>query len=154
MQKTKTLSSLKDVVSRLKLKGRRIVFTNGCFDLIHPGHLKLLNFAKNQGDILIVGLNADVSVKKIKGPQRPVLDQRARAQILSAIDLVDYVVLFKEETPYKLIKAIKPDVLVKGGDWPADRVVGSDIAGKVKRVRILSEYSTTGIIRKIRKGAK
>tara|TARA_B100000315_G_C14322370_1_gene471347 strand:+ start:221 stop:679 length:459 start_codon:yes stop_codon:yes gene_type:complete len=151
MGKIKTISTLKTEISRLKKKGKKIVFTNGCFDLLHPGHLKILSDAKKKGDILIVGINSDSSIKKIKPSGRPILDERARAKILEALELVDFVVLFKEKTPYNLIKKIKPDILVKGGDWGKDQIIGSDLVGKVYRIKLYPGYSTTNIINKIKR---
>ena len=151
MGKLKTPAFLSKEITRLKDRGKKIVFTNGCFDILHPGHLKILKQAKKFGDILIVGLNSDLSVRKIKGKKRPILNEKARAQILEAIDIVDFIVLFKEATPYLLIKKIKPDILVKGGDWKKQDIVGNDIAGKVCRVKIYPGYSTTAIINKIKR---
>jgi len=102
-----------------------LFFTNGCYDLIHPGHLKVLSDAKAKGDILIVGLNSDASIKKIKGPKRPILSQKARSTILEYIEIIDYIIIFSQETPYELIKQIKPDILVKGGDWGKDKIIGN-----------------------------
>lgn len=131
--------------------GSRIVFTNGCFDIIHRGHIELLRQSKERGDILIVGLNSDKSMRAIKGKGRPIIDEESRAIILKSIIYVDYVVLFNEKTPYNLIKAIKPDVLVKGEDWKNSEIVGSDIADEVVRAKLVPGYSTTEIIKKIGK---
>lgn len=151
-----SIKKIKEIVKREREKGRKIVFTNGCFDLIHAGHIYLLKRAKSLGDILIVGLNSDRSVKKIKGNDRPIYSEKERAFILSEIKPVDYVVLFNDETPLKLIEAIKPDVLVKGSDWELRNIVGSDIVkghgGKVVRVPIFKNLSTTYILKKIRSG--
>ena len=151
MGKIKNLKDLKKDISKLKRKGKKIVFTNGCFDILHLGHLKILKEAKQKGDILIVGLNSDSSIKKIKGPKRPIVDQKTRAMLLSNIIGVDYVVIFNEATPYNLIKKINPDILVKGGDWKKDKIVGSDLIKKVYRVKLRSGHSTTQIINKIKK---
>ena len=151
MNKIKTLKGLLTEISGLRHKGKKIVFTNGCFDLLHLGHLKILREAKAKGDVLIVGLNSDSSIRKIKGLNRPILDQKTRAEILAILNPVDYVVLFKEITPYNLIKLIKPDVLVKGGDWKRNEIVGEKIAKKVFRVKLSPEHSTTRIINKIKK---
>jgi rfaE bifunctional protein nucleotidyltransferase chain/domain len=149
MGKIQSLQSIIKIVRRLKSKGKHIVFTNGCFDIIHPGHIKILNDAKSKGDILVVGLNSDASVKRIKGEKRPILGERARAQVLAALGVVDYVVLFNSDTPSDLIKAIKPDFLVKGGDWQLDKIIGREYVKKVYRVKLYPGYSTSGIIKKI-----
>jgi rfaE bifunctional protein nucleotidyltransferase chain/domain len=139
---------------RLREQGRRIVFTNGVFDILHPGHLRYLQHARSIGDTLIVGLNADASVRRNKGPERPINPQDERAEVLEALGCVDAVVLFEEETPDRIIKAIQPDVLVKGADWGENAIVGRDTVeargGKVVRVPIEQGFSTTEIIRKIR----
>ncbi len=135
----------------MRNKHKKIVFTNGCFDLIHPGHIKILKTAKKTGDILIVALNSDNSVKKIKGPKRPILNEKARATILESIGVVDYIILFNQKTPYELIKALKPDILVKGGDWKENEIIGADITNKIYRVKIRPGYSTSKIIEKIKK---
>ena len=132
---------------------RKVVFTNGCFDIIHAGHVDYLEKAKSLGDILVVGMNSDRSVKKIKGSKRPIVSQEMRAKVLSALRPVDYVVIFDEETPIRLVEAIRPDVLVKGGDWDLERIVGKDLVesygGKVVTVPIRFEISTTKIIERI-----
>ncbi len=151
MGKIKTLKSLIIDISRLKGEGKKIVFTNGCFDLLHLGHLKILREAKTKGDILIVGLNSDSSIRKIKGSTRPIFDQRTRAKLLVNLNPVDYVVLFKEKTPYDLIKTIKPDILVKGGDWKKGEIVGEGLVKTVYRVKLYPQHSTTHIIDKIKK---
>ncbi len=133
-----------------KKKGRCVVFTNGCFDIIHKGHIGLLREAKQNGDILVVGLNSDGSVQRIKGNGRPVIDEKSRAEVVSSIIYVDYVVIFGEDTPYNLIKAIKPDVLVKGEDWEEGEIIGSDIAKKTVRVKLIPGYSTSEIIKRIK----
>ena len=141
-----------------KRNGRRVVFTNGCFDLLHPGHIRELEFARAQGDILIVGLNSDSGVRRLKGPDRPFLREDERAEILSALESVDAVVVFAEPTPREVISRLLPDVLVKGEDWPLDRIVGREevqaAGGKVVRAPILKGYSTTEIIERIRRGAR
>ena len=135
--------------SSLKKGKKKIVFTNGCYDILHPGHLAVLQAAKRAGDVLFVGLNSDASVRRLKGPCRPILSQKARAEVLAAVEYVDYVVIFGQNTPQKLISVIRPDVLVKGGDWRKEEIVGADIAGEVRRVRVLPSYSTTEIVKKI-----
>ena len=151
MSKLKTLSALKKIIKKFKKQKKRIVFTNGCFDLIHPGHIQLLAQAAKKGDILVVGLNSDISVKKIKGKSRPIMDERSRVRILEAIEVIDYIIFFNEATPYSLIKALRPDVLVTGQDWSGGAIVGKDLVGQVFRVKLLPRYSTSGIIRKIKK---
>ncbi|MDD5084990.1 MAG: D-glycero-beta-D-manno-heptose 1-phosphate adenylyltransferase [Candidatus Omnitrophica bacterium] len=152
--KIKTLRSIVPIVRRLRKRRKKIAFTNGCFDILHRGHVMYLSVARRKGDILIVGLNTDKSIRKIKGPSRPVQPERDRAEILSALQCVDYIVLFNESTPYRLIKAICPDILVKGNDWPVDKIVGGDIVkvhgGKVIRVPLLKGRSTTRILTKIK----
>ena len=151
MGKIKSLKELKKAVSGLKRQGKKIVFTNGCFDILHLGHLKILNEARKKGDVLIVGLNSDSSIKRIKGSKRPILTQDARAKLLANMIGVDYVVIFSEATPYNLIKTIKPDVLVKGGDWKKDKIVGNKLVKKIHSVKLCSGHSTTHIINKIKK---
>lgn len=154
-KKILTLPALKRVIATLNRKKKVIVFTNGCFDIIHVGHVRYLSKAKSLGDILVVGLNSDVSTKKLKGLSRPIMPEGERAEILSALEAVDYVVVFKDPTPIRLIEGIEPDVLVKGADWSGSEIVGSDIVikrgGKVVRVRLAKGRSTTNIIEKIRK---
>jgi len=132
---------------------KRIVFTNGCFDILHAGHVDYLEKAKALGDILVVGLNSDSSVRRIKGEKRPVMPQEMRAKVLSSLRAVDHVVLFEEETPLRLIEAIRPHVLVKGGDWKPEKIVGREFVesygGKVVTVPFTYDVSTTGIIRRI-----
>ncbi len=153
MGKIKTASELQKTILNLKRKKKTIVFTNGCFDLLHPGHLKILNTAKRKGDIVVVGLNSDFSVKKIKGKKRPILSQKARAKILENIASVDFIVIFNQTTPYALIKKLKPDVLVKGGDWKNTQIVGRNLVKRICRVKISPGYSTSRIIRTIKKNA-
>ncbi|MFI5094133.1 MAG: D-glycero-beta-D-manno-heptose 1-phosphate adenylyltransferase [Candidatus Acidiferrum sp.] len=141
---------------REKRNGRRIVFTNGCFDLLHPGHIGLLEQARALGDALIVGLNSDASVRKLKGAGRPVLPERERAEILAALECVDAVLIFDEPTPREVIARLLPDVLVKGSDWPGDQIVGREeveaAGGRVVSISVVPGYSTTEILRKIREG--
>ena len=137
-----------------RLHSKKIVFTNGCFDILHPGHIHLLNTARSYGDILIVGLNTDSSVRKIK-PSRPVNDENSRATLVASLEVVDAVIMFGEETPLELIKQIKPDVLVKGGDYKPEDVVGKaemeSWGGKVVIVPFLEGFSTTSLIEKMKK---
>ncbi len=139
---------LKEIIQKLRSEGKRIVFTNGCFDIIHIGHIRCLIEAKRQADILIVGLNTDSSVSRIK-PGRPIIPEEQRAEVLSTIEMVDYITFFDEDTPYELIKEIQPDVLVKGGDWNIKDVVGADIVKEVHIVPFVEGVSTTEIIRRI-----
>ena len=140
--------------SKQKRNGQRLVFTNGCFDLLHPGHVQSLEAARALGDLLIVGINSDSSVRSLKGPSRPVLPEQERAEILSSLECVDAVVIFPELTPQNVIARLLPDVLVKGGDWPGDQIVGREeveaAGGKVVRIDIVPGYSTTTILEKIR----
>ena len=142
------------VAEALRLAGRKVVFTNGVFDLLHPGHVRYLQQAKELGDALIVGVNSDRSVRLNKGEGRPIHAEAERAEILGALQVVDVVVVFDEETPHEVIAAVQPDVLVKGADWPEDGIVGRDIVeargGVVVRVPVESGYSTSLIIEKIR----
>lgn len=139
---------LKNEIETQKAQGKKIIFTNGCFDIIHTGHVRYLRDAKKLGNILIVGLNSDSSVSAIK-PGRPVNPEDQRAEVLAALEMVDYVVIFSEDTPYNLIKLIKPDVLVKGGDWKKEDIVGSDIVAEVYSLPYVAGISTTEIIKKI-----
>ncbi len=138
-----------------KRNGRRVVFTNGCFDLLHPGHLETLEKARSFGDALVVGVNSDRSVREMKGPGRPILPERERAEILASLACVDGVVIFDEPTPREIITALLPDVLVKGGDWAGDAIVGREeveaAGGKVVSIPVVAGYSTTAILQKIRK---
>lgn len=153
--KVRTLGGLKKIIARLKAKGSSIVFTNGCFDLIHYGHVKYLQEAKKKGDILVVGVNSDASIRRIKGKNRPVVNETERVRLVAALESVDYAALFNEDTPLKLIKFIKPDVLVKGADWKKADIVGSDIVlangGRVSTIKLARGHSTTNLIRKIAK---
>jgi len=128
---------------------KKTVFTNGCFDIIHPGHIHLLNEASKHGDLLIVGINSDSSVKRLKGAGRPVMDQTSRAQVLSAMEMVDFVVIFSEDTPLRLIKELKPDVLVKGAQYGDGEIVGEDLVTLTVRVPMKPGYSTSRIIARL-----
>ncbi len=142
---------LAQTLKRLRREGKRIVFTNGCFDILHLGHVKYLQEASSFGDVLIVGLNSDDSVRRLKGDERPINPQYDRAYILAALEAVDYVCIFEEDTPYELIKIVQPDVLVKGGDYAGKDVVGSDIAKELRLVEFVEGRSTTATIKKMRK---
>lgn len=150
----KTFDEIKTLASKLHNQGKKIVFTNGCFDILHVGHVKYLEVAKSYGDVLILGLNADSSVRKLKGQTRPINTQDDRAYILASLESVDYVVIFEEETPYELIKLIKPHVLVKGGDYEGKEVVGQDIADELKLVQFVDGKSTTNTIKRIQENEK
>jgi D-beta-D-heptose 7-phosphate kinase/D-beta-D-heptose 1-phosphate adenosyltransferase len=146
--------SLKEKITVLKAQGKKIVFTNGCFDIIHSGHIYYLGEAKKAGDILIIGLNSDNSVRRLKGNDRPVNNESDRAMVLDALKFVDYVTIFEEDTPYELIKLLQPDILVKGGDYNADEIVGADIVrengGEVLIIPYIKGKSTTELIKKIK----
>jgi D-beta-D-heptose 7-phosphate kinase/D-beta-D-heptose 1-phosphate adenosyltransferase len=139
----------------LREAGRTVVFTNGVFDLLHPGHVRYLQQARRLGDALIVGVNADASVRRNKGPERPINPELERAELIAALECVDAVVLFDEDTPAQIIRAVQPDVLVKGADWPADEIVGRDTVeargGRVERIAVEHGHSTTAIVEKIRR---
>ena len=142
-------------LAALKAQGQRVVFTNGCFDVLHPGHVDLLARAKAHGDVLVVGVNSDASVKRQgKGPERPINSEAVRAFMLAHLAAVDYVVLFAEDTPLELIRTLKPDVLVKGGDWTPDKIVGADLVkangGQVLSLPLLGDFSTTAWLEKNR----
>jgi rfaE bifunctional protein nucleotidyltransferase chain/domain len=134
--------------------GRRIVFTNGVFDLLHPGHVRYLQYAKRLGDLLIVGLNADASVRRNKGPARPITPELERAELLAALECVDAVVIFEDDTPAEIVRLVQPDILVKGADWPADQIVGRDTVeargGKVVLVPVEQGHSTSAIVQRIK----
>lgn len=150
-----SLATLKSKISYLHRQGKTVVFTNGCFDILHFGHVHYLEKAKRNNRILIVGLNSDASVRKIKGEKRPILPQGERARILAALSCVDFVVIFNEATPYRLIETVKPDVLIKGADWKKKTVVGEDVVlrlgGRVEFAKYLKGFSTTSTIQKILK---
>lgn len=141
-------------VGRLRGSGKAVVLTNGVFDLLHPGHVRYLQEARRQGDALIVAINSDRSVRAVKREGRPIVPEAERAEVVAALASVDAVVVFDEETPHQIISALQPDVLVKGADWPADRIVGRDIVeargGRVVRIPLAAGYSTSAIIGKIR----
>ena len=147
----KTWDEISSITSELKNKGKKIIFTNGCFDILHIGHVKYLEKAKTFGDILIVGLNSDKSVTRLKGKNRPINPQVDRSYILASLEVVDYVVIFDKDTPLDLIKAISPDILVKGGDYMGEKVVGQDIAKELKLVKFIDGKSTTQTIKRIQK---
>jgi len=147
----KTWNEISLIIKELKNKNRKIIFTNGCFDILHIGHVKYLEKTKSFGDILILGLNSDQSVRRLKGENRPINSQNDRAYILASLEVIDYVVIFDADTPYDLIKLIQPDVLVKGGDYEGKYVVGEDIAKEVKLVKFIDNKSTSNTIERIQK---
>jgi rfaE bifunctional protein nucleotidyltransferase chain/domain len=152
-RKIKKIEELEDIIDIHKKQGKLIVFTNGCFEILHPGHIKLLEEAKNYGDILVVGINSDESVKRIKGEKKLIFDEKSRVKIISALECVDYVTLFNENTPENLIKIIKPHIHVKGGDYkeedlPEAKIV-KEYGGKIIILPLLEGFSTTQIIQKI-----
>lgn len=146
-------SGLKEHLNRLRL-GKKMVFTNGCFDILHIGHIRYLQEAKNQGDLLVVAVNSDASVKKLKGPGRPLQTEKDRAEILAALACVDFTLIFDDDTPIEVIKVLEPDVLVKGGDWSVDQIVGSELVlsrgGEVKSLSFVDGRSTTNVVEKMK----
>ena len=152
--KIKNIENLLPALENWKKNHEKVVFSNGCFDILHVGHVDYLEKARALGSRLVMGLNTDNSIKRIKGPNRPVNDQYARARILAALEFVDAVILFDEDSPYELIKAIKPDILVKGDDYTIEKIIGADIVlqngGEVKTISLVKGYSTTNVIDKIK----
>jgi rfaE bifunctional protein nucleotidyltransferase chain/domain len=152
-RKIKSIPQMKKILGSLKKQGKKIVFTNGCFDILHVGHIRYLTQARKLGDRLVVGLNTDRSVRTIKGEKRPIVSEIERAEVLSALEVVDYVVLFDEPDPLHLITALKPTILVKGADWSKDKIIGRGVVeqsgGKVVRIPLVPGASSTGVIEKI-----
>lgn len=157
-QKIRTRESAAEVVKKWHAAGETVVFTNGCFDLLHFGHLHYLADARDLGQRLVIGLNSSASVSRLKGPHRPINDETTRAHMLAALEMVDAVVVFDENTPLELIRAVEPDVLVKGGDWAVDQIVGSDLVlargGRVFSLPFVPGYSTTNVEQKILKSGQ
>ncbi len=153
MEKFLEPTKLAAVLQNLKNQGKKVVFTNGVFDLLHLGHVTYLQKAREQGDILVVGLNSDASVKRIKGPLKPLLPLAERAEMLLALACVDYVTFFEEDDPFNVVKTIKPDILVKGGDWAVDKIIGGDLVrswgGKVMNIPVVEGRSTTNLIQMV-----
>jgi D-beta-D-heptose 7-phosphate kinase/D-beta-D-heptose 1-phosphate adenosyltransferase len=151
--KVKSLAALVRAVRGAQRQGQRVVFTNGCFDLLHLGHVRYLEEARSLGDRLVVAINSDASVRKLKGPARPVVPQRQRAEVLAALAAVDFVLIFTEADPLRVIRAVQPDVLVKGGDWSVDRIVGADVVrargGAVRSLPYVDGVSTTALLKRI-----
>ena len=152
-RKIKNIDELREIVTDIQSAGKKVVFTNGCFDILHTGHVRYLKVAKGYGDVLVVAINSDESVRRIKDARRPVMSQAERAEILSSLEAVDYVTVFDEDDPHRVIAELMPDVLVKGGDWGLDRIVGRDLVegkgGKVYSVPFVEGASTTGIVERI-----
>ena len=155
MKKIVTREALIEDRERLRREGKRLVFTNGCFDLLHPGHVRYLSQARSRGDALVVALNSDRSVRALKGEGRPILNQQERAEVIAALEAVDYVIVFDEETPRRLIAELLPDVLVKGGDWPLDQIIGREeveaAGGRVMSLPYIEGSSTSDIIERVAK---
>jgi D-beta-D-heptose 7-phosphate kinase/D-beta-D-heptose 1-phosphate adenosyltransferase len=153
LSKITAVEKLVPQLNTLRKSGRKIVFTNGCFDILHVGHVRYLAAARSEGDLLVIGLNSDGSVRSVKGGKRPIVTQDQRAEVLASLEFVDYVVFFDEPEPLLLIETLKPDVLVKGEDWAEENIVGADFVkskgGKVVRIKFADETSTSGIIEKI-----
>ncbi|MBM4161057.1 MAG: D-glycero-beta-D-manno-heptose 1-phosphate adenylyltransferase [Ignavibacteria bacterium] len=149
-------AELVEVRQKLRESGKRVIFTNGCFDLLHRGHIEYLTKARALGDVLIVGLNSDGSIQRLKGATRPIISEEDRSVIMAALSVVDYVCVFEEDTPYELIRSVVPDILVKGADWGVDEIVGKDIVeaagGSIHTIEFLPNRSTTNIIQKIVQG--
>ena len=153
LSKIVKLKDLVQKISTLRESGRTIVFTNGCFDILHVGHVRYLAAARSEGDVLVVGLNSDESTRSIKQENRPIVSQDQRAEVLAGLECVDYITVFNEPDPLKLIQALKPDVLVKGSDWKEEDIIGADVVqeggGKVVRVDVVPDISTSRIIQRI-----
>jgi rfaE bifunctional protein nucleotidyltransferase chain/domain len=151
--KIRELPDAKKKVERLRSKNKKIVFTNGCFDILHIGHARYLYAAREMGDFLIVAMNSDRSVKAIKGPDRPIMNQSERSEMLASLECVDMVVIFDEDNPMEVIRYLMPDILVKGGDWKEEDIIGADVVraagGQIRSIPYINGYSTSGIIKRI-----
>jgi len=151
--KIKTQDELREIIEDMHSAGKKVVFTNGCFDLIHTGHVRYLKIAKSYGDALVVAINSDESIRRIKGEKRPIMPQEERAEVLAALFMVDFVTVFEEDDPHRVITELMPDVLVKGGDWELDQIVGRDVVedsgGKVYSIPYIEGSSTTTIIERV-----
>ena len=151
--KLKNHDELREIIEDLHMAGKKVVFTNGCFDIIHTGHVRYLKLARSYGDVLVVAVNSDESVRRIKGEKRPIMSQAERAEVLAALAVVDYVTVFEEDDPHKVIVELMPDVLVKGGDWEVDSIIGHEFVeergGKVYSLPYIEGASTTGVIERI-----
>jgi rfaE bifunctional protein nucleotidyltransferase chain/domain len=154
VEKIVTRAQAMAIAAQARRDGRRVVFTNGCFDLLHLGHVRYLAAARDAGDLLVVGLNDDASVRRLKGASRPLVPEAARAEVVAALAAVDYVTVFAEDTPYDLIRAVLPDVLVKGSDWAPDEVVGRDVVeargGRVVLIPVVDGFSTTSLVERLK----
>ena len=154
--KITTREKLAQVIAAKRLYGHKIVFTNGCFDLLHPGHIRYLAAARDKGNFLVIGLNSDASVQRLKGPTRPIQNEAVRAELMAALHIVDAIVIFDEDTPLELISILKPDILVKGGDYSIATIVGADVVlqngGRVEVIPFEDGFSTTNLIEKIKNG--
>ena len=154
--KVQSPTNLARLARHLRVRRKTIVFTNGCFDLLHAGHVTYLERAKRLGDLLVIGVNSDASVRRLKGPSRPLTGEKDRLRVLAALEAVDYVTLFSEDTPLRLIEKIRPHILVKGADWKEDQIVGAkevrSWGGRVKRIRLVPGRSTSALVRRIQKG--
>jgi len=155
MNKLLERNALKDKLEELRKKGKKIAFTNGCFDILHVGHVRYLREAKKSADVLVLALNSDASVRSIKGEKKPLVPEKERAEILAALEFIDFVIIFPELTPLELINYLKPDILIKGGDWPEEKVVGREEikkwGGRMKIIPEIKGKSTTNIVEKIKK---
>ncbi|WP_295162707.1 D-glycero-beta-D-manno-heptose 1-phosphate adenylyltransferase [uncultured Brachyspira sp.] len=149
LKKILNIIELNNVLDTLKKENKKIVFTNGCFDILHRGHVEYLQKSRELGDFLILGLNSDSSVKRLKGNDRPINNENDRAAVLSALECIDYICIFDEDTPFELIKALKPDILAKGGDYKTEDVVGREFSKETVIIDFVDGYSTTNIIKKI-----
>ncbi|HDS15030.1 MAG TPA: D-glycero-beta-D-manno-heptose 1-phosphate adenylyltransferase [Proteobacteria bacterium] len=151
--KIMSLDKLSRILATERQNSRQVVFTNGCFDILHPGHVGYLAAARELGDLLVVGLNSDASIRRLKGERRPIMPEASRAQLLAALAAVDFVTIFSEDDPYALIKILRPEILVKGGDWEPSAIVGADLVrengGRVLSLPFMETYSTTAIIQEI-----
>ena len=156
LNKIHTQARLKGIIDKLRKQGKKIAFTKGCFDILHYGHIKYLQDAKLASDILVLGLNSDASVKRIKGHKRPANKQLDRSRVLAALSCVDYITVFNQDNPLKLIKLLRPDILIKGGDWETDKIIGAEFVksygGRVLTIPYLKGYSTTGLIARLKDG--
>jgi D-beta-D-heptose 7-phosphate kinase / D-beta-D-heptose 1-phosphate adenosyltransferase len=148
--KVKSLNQVVKIANRLKKSGKKVVFTNGCFDILHVGHIRLLKRAKSFGDFLIIGLNTDYSVRLGKGKDRPIIPENERAEMLAALEAVDFIVKYSHPTPHEVIKKIMPNILVKGADWKMNTIVGREFAEQTRRVKLTKGHSTTKIIQKLK----
>lgn len=153
-EKIRSRGEAAELLAARRADGSSVVFTNGCFDVLHPGHVQYLQAARKLGDMLVVGLNSDVSIKRLKGTERPICEESARAYMLASMACVDLVVVFEEDTPVELMGALRPDILVKGADWEGKELPGSDLVGRVEFMPFLEGWSSTDVIGRIKKALK